>query len=544
MAKQTWNVDRKKGGTFSFKLDAQGNYTLQKDGFGSVKTLNLPELKAEDTKTTTTQDTKKISDQTQKAFGDVQPFYYDKKGGGGDQYTSEYQMQKEGDLATDQAMTKGDNFAQARQAMTSDAAYRGVTPSDRQPGFEVANKGIAKQDTTPAWAQGVDKRGYEKIGKDTSIKATDQIGRTNVDKVLAERAQADRFGTGEWGPKPSKGMPQQSPYQDAIMRGQTGVKYEKPGVPQKVSQLTTTALKKVNTGLKPLAKAVGFVMSPVTSTIGMVAGALKEDATQKHAKNYFNAGDDGRIAGNPATDLYAGLNRVSAFGNLEVTGKNRIANRQKTAAKYAGKWSKERMDKFNNTTKEMEKQQDKYTRDKHEAVAKDAISKGAYAHNPAEMHAASKKASGNGGGTGCFLKGTQVTMFDGSTKPVEQVDLGDEVAVGGNVFAVGKFLNTELYDYKGIKVSGSHMVNEDGIWMRVRDTKHGISLGDDLNTVYVFGSENRRILINDILFTDYFEVSEQDKLVDNPEDFFNNWKDYGNNVDVDNVATLNMTYEI
>ena len=60
----------------------------------------------------------------------------------------------------------------------------------------------------------------------------------------------------------------------------------------------------------------------------------------------------------------------------------------------------------------------------------------------------------------------------------------------------------------------------------------------------VFGSENRRILINDILFTDYFEVNEQDKLVDNPEDFFNNWKDYGNNVDVDNVATLNMTYEI
>jgi len=145
---------------------------------------------------------------------------------------------------------------------------------------------------------------------------------------------------------------------------------------------------------------------------------------------------------------------------------------------------------------------------------------------------------------GCFIKGTLVTMADGTTKPVEQVDLGDEVAVGGLVFAVGKFLNTELYDYKGIKVSGSHMVNEDGIWMRVRDTKHGISLGNDLNTVYVFGSENRRILINDILFTDYFEVNEQDKLVDNPEDFFNNWKDYGNNVDVDNVATLNMTYEI
>ena len=93
---KTWNVDRKKGGTYSFKIDAQGNYGLQKDGFEGVKTLNLPELKKEDTKTTTTiQDTKKISDQTQKAFGDVQPFYY--QGGGRDasQYTTEYDMVKD-----------------------------------------------------------------------------------------------------------------------------------------------------------------------------------------------------------------------------------------------------------------------------------------------------------------------------------------------------------------------------------------------------------------------------------------------------------------
>ena len=36
----TWNVDRQKGGTYSFKLDAQGNYVLHKDGFDKVKTLN------------------------------------------------------------------------------------------------------------------------------------------------------------------------------------------------------------------------------------------------------------------------------------------------------------------------------------------------------------------------------------------------------------------------------------------------------------------------------------------------------------------------
>ena len=93
---QTFNVDRSKGGTYSFELDAQGNYTLKKSGFGQVKTLNLPELKAEAAKdTTTTSDIKKVSDQTQKAFGDVQPFYYQSgnrnQGGGRDasQYTTE-----------------------------------------------------------------------------------------------------------------------------------------------------------------------------------------------------------------------------------------------------------------------------------------------------------------------------------------------------------------------------------------------------------------------------------------------------------------------
>ena len=147
---------------------------------------------------------------------------------------------------------------------------------------------------------------------------------------------------------------------------------------------------------------------------------------------------------------------------------------------------------------------------------------------------------GDGGNGGCFLAGTLVTMADGSTKPVEQVDLEDEVAVGGKVFAVGRFLNTELYDYKGIKVSGSHMVNEDNKWVRVEDSKHGKALGDDEHTVYVFGAENRRILINDILFTDYFEVNEQEKLSEGDK-FFDNWKihakvDSDNNVNVLNAS--------
>ena len=129
----------------------------------------------------------------------------------------------------------------------------------------------------------------------------------------------------------------------------------------------------------------------------------------------------------------------------------------------------------------------------------------------------------------CFLAGTPITMADGTIKPVEQVDLGDEVAVGGLVFGTGKFLTDDLYDYKGIKVSGSHMVKEDGAWMRVRDTKHGKSLGNDEVKVYVFGTENRRILIKDTLFTDYFDGFEQQGLETLGEKYFRQWREHAHN---------------
>jgi len=148
---------------------------------------------------------------------------------------------------------------------------------------------------------------------------------------------------------------------------------------------------------------------------------------------------------------------------------------------------------------------------------------------------------GNGDGGGCFLAGTLVTMADGSTKPVEQVDLKDNVAEGGKVFATGKFLVENLHDYKGIKVSGSHMVNEDNKWVRVENSKHGKPLGDDEHTVYVFGSENRKILINGILFTDYFEVKEQEKFLEDEKKFFKNWKQFSNEHNESNVNILNAS---
>ena len=151
----------------------------------------------------------------------------------------------------------------------------------------------------------------------------------------------------------------------------------------------------------------------------------------------------------------------------------------------------------------------------------------------------SSSSGGGGTGGGCFMAGTMITMADGSFKAVETVDIGDEVAVGGKVFATGKFLIDNLYEYKGIQVSGTHMVKEDGVWTRVENSKHGISLGNDDAIVYVFGSENRRIIINGIEFTDYFELSEQQELVNHGEHIFSNWQDHDRQIHDKNVNILN-----
>jgi len=117
-----------------------------------------------------------------------------------------------------------------------------------------------------------------------------------------------------------------------------------------------------------------------------------------------------------------------------------------------------------------------------------------------------------GGVVGCFLPNTLITMADDSKKKIIDIDIRDNIKIGGFVFATGKFLVNDIYDYKGIKVSGSHLVQENGNWLKVKDSKISKLISTDDTIVYTLGSENRRILINDTLFTDYFDIDEQKTL--------------------------------
>jgi hypothetical protein len=320
MAKQTWDTSRTGGGTYEFTQDAQGNYVLGSVGFQKLSKLNLPELQKEAVTTDTTKAAATASAQTKQAFGDVQPFYYDQKGEGGTD--TQYTMKKEGDLSTEtQPMVTGDTFAQARQAMTTDAAYKGT---------DIATK---KEPDLPPWAQGADRRGWSMEAMQKVPEQTLQVGRQNIDQVLADRAKTEKAK-----PQIIKPSDRQPGFAVANLRK---------------TEVTPTKLRNVKTSLKTLANTVGIALNPAVGIGKIILGAVKDTPMQTHDRQYFNTvGNTDRIAGNPATDLYAGMNRTSAFGDPGKAGDKRLATRRETAKRKGYDESSS----FVQKTKAMEKQ--------------------------------------------------------------------------------------------------------------------------------------------------------------------------------------------
>jgi hypothetical protein len=158
----------------------------------------------------------------------------------------------------------------------------------------------------------------------------------------------------------------QPQYQDAILRGQTGVKYSKP--PSLASKATSAVQNTVSNVVDSVKDKKPFrIVGPLTAIGNLIAAMLPEETpTQKLNKRYFNANESTqRISGNPATDLYAGMNRNSDYGNLENAGNKRIATREATIAKRE-KTNKPMSDKFKADTEKMKNQAKDYKAQKTE----------------------------------------------------------------------------------------------------------------------------------------------------------------------------------
>jgi len=107
---------------------------------------------------------------------------------------------------------------------------------------------------------------------------------------------------------------------------------------------------------------------------------------------------------------------------------------------------------------------------------------------------------------GCFIEGTMVEMADGTEKEITSIKLGDHTR-GGIVYSTMQFLPQTIYDYKGVKVSGSHYVYEEGQFIEVEDSKHGI-LTDQVEPVHTLITSDHMIYSKGIKFGDYSSVDE------------------------------------
>jgi hypothetical protein len=129
----------------------------------------------------------------------------------------------------------------------------------------------------------------------------------------------------------------QPEYQDAILRGQTGVKYSKP--PSLASKATSAVQNTVSNVVDSVKDKKPFrIAGPLTGIANLIAAmAPEKTVTQKVNEDYFNVKENGRIAGNPATDVFAGMNAVSAFGNISEGAQKRLDTREATIDKTGDK---------------------------------------------------------------------------------------------------------------------------------------------------------------------------------------------------------------
>ena len=407
MAK-TFDPNRVRPGTIELVRDANGNYTSKVVGLESINSLSLPEISTTAAVTKTDTDTKTATDitgdtlqsQTQMAF---------KTGGDNQMDTTGNMLQDEAKKTSDML---SDTFANTRNLMTSNEAYRGVDNRfDAEKFDETEDKISIKDPTSTVFGRpregtidqaAIDRQTQKSLGLDQpELKGSAAVQRGQidppgidfsflggdrfkegtpsvnpvggVDQIAADAmtqegtafARPDR-GTIDQMAADSLGITTAKPTETALdtqrFAGSTAGTLSDPAEKQDVKpEVKQSALKtlgnSVTTALRNIKTPTMMLVDALARPVGDSPGAVA------HAKNYFTDRGDGRIGGNPATDLYAGFNRVSKFGNLEKAGAKRLATRQKTIERKGYKAG----DKFYDDTQKMKDQEKSYKASKKSA---------------------------------------------------------------------------------------------------------------------------------------------------------------------------------
>lgn len=113
----------------------------------------------------------------------------------------------------------------------------------------------------------------------------------------------------------------------------------------------------------------------------------------------------------------------------------------------------------------------------------------------------------------CFDKNTLLKMNDGSYKTIFDIEIGNVLINNNKV--TGKIKveteGSEIYNLNGVIVSNSHIVKYNDRWLPVSDHPESIKI-DSYNEpfLYCLNTTSKIIVINDICFTDWDEIYNND----------------------------------
>ena len=113
----------------------------------------------------------------------------------------------------------------------------------------------------------------------------------------------------------------------------------------------------------------------------------------------------------------------------------------------------------------------------------------------------------------CFDKNTNIKMNDGSFKPISEIEVGEKLA--NNILVTAKMKldakGSIMYNLNGTIVSGTHTIKHGDIWIPVSKYPHKILVEKyEEPYLYCLNTETKRIHINDFIFVDWDELTEDD----------------------------------
>ena len=113
----------------------------------------------------------------------------------------------------------------------------------------------------------------------------------------------------------------------------------------------------------------------------------------------------------------------------------------------------------------------------------------------------------------CFDENTILSLKNGRNILIKNVKIGDELHDGSIVTSKLKLSskNVPMYNYNDIQVSGNHSVFKSNMWYKVEELPEAeLIMNYRKRHIYCLNTNSKILKINDIIFSDYDELEEQE----------------------------------